>query len=396
MTKAYSCKFKELIIILDIFVSLFMHVRTLIIALSVSFSLLLETKVVNAQFLYTPVKARPLYSCDTLNICVMGDMMMHSAQIADASRHGFATWLTHLKDRIESADVAIANMEFTHAGEPYTGYPAFSAPDGFSEYLADCGFDIFLCANNHIFDKGSKGAQRTLDIYRKLHDIYGIRYCGLAADEFDQSRNNPLFITSKGIRVAIINFTYGTNAGADMHWPKVNYMNNRPKIMQALSSAEKADLTIVLPHWGEEYSLSHSKNQRETALWLIENGADMILGAHPHVVQDYETIDGVQVAYSLGNAISNMSAENTQIELMAEIRIVRKPNGDIEVPPIEFTWLWCSRPGGFCDSYTVLPIEEFIGRKDDWKGTWEYEKMINAYNRVRKATGIPAGQTNRN
>ena len=89
-----------------------------------------------------------------------------------------------------------------------------------------------------------------------------------------------------------------------------------------------------------------------------------------------------------------MSAANTQIGLMAEIKILREDNGDVKVLPIVFTWLWCSRPGGYCDSYCVLPVEEFIGSRDRWKGAWEYDKMISTFERVRKATGI--NQTNDN
>ena len=114
----------------------------------------------------------------------------------------------------------------------------------------------------------------------------------------------------------------------------------------------------------------------------------MIIGAHPHVVQDSESINGIQVAYSLGNAVSNMSAANTQIGLMATVRLVREPDGNIIILPTEFTWLWCSRPGGYCHSYTVLPVEEFIGRKDEWMGKWDYEKMTSTYEHVRTTTGI--------
>ena len=83
-----------------------------------------------------------------------------------------------------------------------------------------------------------------------------------------------------------------------------------------------------------------------------------------------------------------MSAENTQIELMATVKIVREENGDTKVLPIEFTWLWGSRPGGYCDSYAVLPVEEFISRKDEWQGVWDYEKMVRTYENVRNITGI--------
>lgn len=365
-----------------------MHVKSIIKAMAVSAFILSGVTDSHAQFIYRPESARPLYSRDTLEICVMGDMMMHSAQIENAARHGYESYFRHLKERISSADIAVANMEFTHAGEPYTGYPAFSAPEDFSCYLAECGFDIFLCANNHILDKGCRGAERTLERYRQLQQQYGTRYCGAAGSEDERNGNHPLLLTSKGIRIAIINFTYGTNLGADRHWPKVCYMNPETAIEEALAKAEEADFTLVCPHWGTEYELIHSRQQREKAEWLAANGADMIIGTHPHVVQDYECVNGVPTAYSLGNAVSNMSAANTQLELMATIRLVRKPNGDIETLPLEFTWLWCSRPGGYCDSYTVLPVEEFISRQEEWKGVWDYEKMMATYERVRLRTGI--------
>ena len=83
-----------------------------------------------------------------------------------------------------------------------------------------------------------------------------------------------------------------------------------------------------------------------------------------------------------------MSAANTQIGLMAEVRLARKLNGDIEMLPVKFTCLWCSRPGGLTSSYTVIPVKEFIGKKELWKGGWEYDKMISTYERVLKITGI--------
>lgn len=369
-----------------------MRRRIIICIISAAVALMAGAATVSAQFTLNISKAKPLYRKDTVTICVMGDMMMHTAQIADAYRgsrnHEFTSYFKHIEDKIGKADLAIANMEFTLAGEPYTGYPAFSAPDSYAEYLAKCGFDIFLCANNHIFDKGSQGASRTIEKYRELGMSHGIKYCGLAADQEDRLTTHPLKINIKGINIAFVNFTYGTNLGADMHWPKVNYMNDRTILKEALEESEQADFTIALPHWGTEYELRHSESQRETAEWLVRNGADIIVGTHPHVVQDQETINDVQVIYSLGNAISNMSAANTQIGLIATIRLVRQANGDIHAAPVEFTWLWCSRPGGWCDSYCVLPVEDFIGSRDSWKGTWEYDKMIATYDRVRKATGI--------
>ena len=277
-------------------------------------------------------------------------------------------------------------MEFTLSGEPYTGYPSFSAPDSFAEYLASCGIDVLLGANNHIFDKGCEGAQRTLKELEKLKDRYGVQICGLACDQEHRNSTNPLVIRKRNIRIALLNMTYGTNLGADRHWPKTNYMSDTTRIKEALIKAEETDFTLVLPHWGTEYELKHSEEQERTAGWMARNGADMIIGTHPHVVQDRDTIDNVPVIYSLGNAVSNMSAANTQIGLMVTVSLARKDNGDIEVLPVEHTWLWCSRPGGYCDSYCVLPVEEFIGSRESWKGPWEYDKMTATFERVLDAT----------
>lgn len=335
------------------------------------------------------VSVPSLYRADTLSICFMGDVMMHSEQIRSALRadgtYDFTPWFSLISDRIAGADLAVANMEFTLAGEPYTGYPCFSAPDSFADHLADVGFDIFLAANNHIFDKGSKGAARTVEEYRRLEKERGIMFTGLAESQEARDRNTPLMVLRKGIRLAFINTTYGTNLGRQTVWPRTNYASEKEFLSQAFTAAEGkgADITIVLPHWGPEYRLEHSQTQEETAEFLIGQGADLIIGAHPHVVQDISCIRGVPVAYSLGNAVSNMSAPNTQVELMVTLKIARQANGDLKMLPLELTWLWCSRPGGFGNNYTVIPIEDYIGRQDEWIGVWDYDKMITTYERVK-------------
>ena len=332
--------------------------------------------------------AAPLFSQDTLTLRFFGDMMMHSAQISKARTargYDFTGYFRHIGDYIKEADIAVANMEFTLAGEPYSGYPAFSAPDAYAEHLAESGFDVFLCANNHILDKGSDGAGRTLEIYRNLTERYGIRYTGAAAGPDNHDETTPLYIVRKGMRISFINMTYGTNLGATLEWPRINYLGMTEMLEEALRQAgEKSDITIALPHWGTEYELLHSRKQEDTAEWLAENGADIIIGTHPHVVQDTMTVHGIPVAYSLGNAVSNMSAANTQLGLMATLRIVRKENGDICMLPLELTHLWCSRPGGLTDTYTIIPIEEFIGRRGEWQGEWDYDKMVSTYSRIRK------------
>ncbi len=371
------------------------HIIHLLMVSMVAFSVS-AGRILNAQELVLPDRwtsplhdVKPLYRTDTLTIRILGDIMMHEKQIINARRadgsYGFDTYFMFIEDEIREADISIANMEFTLAGEPYSGYPAFSAPDPFADYLAGCGFDIFLAANNHIFDKGTEGAERTLQRYRNL----GIRFTGLAGSETELADNNPLYIRREGISLALMNLTYGTNLGLQTHWPKTNYIRERTKAAEAFRAAEEgAEMTLVFPHWGTEYALQHSQQQEKDAAWFVENGADMIIGAHPHVIQDCGSINGVPVAYSLGNAVSNMSAENTQLELMATIRIVRESDGDLKMLPLELKYLWCSRPGGYNDSYTVIPVAEFMDRKDEWANTSDYWNMVITYERVKKETGI--------
>ena len=342
----------------------------------------------------------PLYRQDTVTIRFIGDVMMHSKQIEAAHRkdgsYDFSDWFRHISDRLTSADISVANMEFALGGEPYSGYPAFSAPDAIAGQVAEDGIDIFLAANNHIYDRGLAGAERTLEQYRKTAETFGTVYTGLASDSVEEENTWPVIMNVKGIRIAFINFTYGTNGGRREGWPKVCYMNDRKAIAKAIGRAREksADILIALPHWGNEYELTHSQEQEEVSGWLAAEGVDMIIGTHPHVVQDTASVEGnshygrTQIAYSLGNAVSNMSAANTQLELMVTARTVRHFNGDIEILPNELTFLWCSRPGGYNDSYTVLPVVENINRKETWQNPYDHENMLRTYRRVLEKTGI--------
>lgn len=350
-----------------------------------------------ARWMEEITEVKPLFTPDTLTICVLGDIMMHQAQIDHArdndGSYDFSSYFRLIQGRIKKADLAIANLEFTLAGKPYAGYPQFSAPEEIAQYLSDCGIDIFLTANNHILDRGSAGAKRTVEIYREMEKSEEILMTGTAEDERAMERCHPLKLTRKGIRLSVINCTYGTNIGGDKHWPKTFRISDMESLERALTKADESDYTFVFPHWGSEYRLSHSDTQEKTGKWMAEKGADVIIGAHPHVIQDFEEIvtkDGrrVPVAYSLGNAVSNMSAINTQMGLIATIRIERDIFGRSKLLPVEFTYIWCSRPGGFDDCYTVIPVAEFIDRPEEWNNIYDYEKMSSTYFRVSNETGI--------
>ena len=171
--------------------------------------------------------------------------------------------------------------------------------------------------------------------------------------------------------------------------PKV-HVTDKTEIGKAIRKAREAgaEFVVALPHWGIEYILNHSKAQGDLAKWLVASGCDAVVGAHPHVVQDSETLDGVPVVYSLGNAVSNMSAINTRIGMAVRLRIATDCTGERRMLSPEYLLTWCTRPGTLPDSYAVIPVREFIGKRDLWKNPSDYDEMISSYNRVKEKTGI--------
>lgn len=332
-------------------------------------------------------KAASLERSDTVRLLVLGDVMMHAAQF----EHEFSGFLANIDPVMKEADFTAANLEFCLAGQPYTGYPSFSAPDSIATVLADnCGVDVFLTANNHILDRGADGLERTLKTYSRLREQYGTVYTGCASDSTDNSLNNPLCVFSKGIRIALVNFTYGTNAGKGPGWPQVNYMKKH-EISESIRKAEEcgADFIIALPHWGTEYSLRHDDTQQEWAEWLVNQGADAIIGSHPHVVQDTTHINGVPVIYSTGNVVSNMSARNTRLGMAVMLEFVNDMHsGDKRLLEPELLFTWCCLPGMLNNNYSTIFIKEWATRRSEWLIPSDFENMVTTLDRVRSATGI--------
>lgn len=248
----------------------------------------------------------------SITLVFAGDMMSHMPMVKAAynpqtKRHEYEHWFQFLKDTIASADYAIANLETPLGGEPYSGYPMFSAPDSFAEDLKKVGFDVLVTANNHTVDKGRKGLERTLSVLDSLK----ILHTGSFRNEAEREQNTPLMITIKGVKIAILSYTYGTN-GISVPKPNVVNLIDHAQMEKDIIKARKdsADLIIPVIHWGVEYQTYEHPSQVKTAEFLASKGVDAIIGMHPHVVQPNKYIktktDSIPVAYSLGNVVANM------------------------------------------------------------------------------------------
>ena len=266
---------------------------------------------------------------DTLRLLFVGDLMQHQGQI-DAARtargYDYSACFAYVKEVISQADFAVANLEVTLGGKPYRGYPAFSAPDEYLTAIHDAGFNVLLTANNHCLDRGRKGLERTLRLIDSLH----IPAAGTYTDIEDRRTRYPLLLEKKGFRIALLNYTYGTN-GIPVPSPAVVNLIDTTVIAQDIEKARQLhpDVLLACMHWGVEYQSLPSKEQQKLAQWLFAKGVDHIIGAHPHVVQPIEvhtdslTRQKRLVAYSLGNFISNMSARRTDGGLMLQMEFVK-------------------------------------------------------------------------
>lgn len=337
-----------------------------------------------------PAPASLSFHPDTITLTFLGDAMMHKEQIRNAyvkehSAYSFNEYFEPLEGIIRNADLAIINAEFTLGGKPYSGYPCFSAPDEYAEYLKDSGIDIFLTANNHILDKGWKGLRRTLAVYSDKE----IFTAGTAISAKEDSLCNPLIVPIKGIRIAFVNATYGTNVHLASDSMVVHKLDSSDVAhSMSMAKARGADFIVALPHWGVEYSLKHSKSQIYWASFFVRHGADAVVGTHPHVVQDTQVISGAPIIYSLGNIISNMSSTNTRIGLIVTLRIAVSENRDCTLLEPEYTFTWCAMPGAISESHKTVPVREWMNKEYEWKNRNDYIDMSSSYERVKGKTGI--------
>ena len=275
--------------------------------------------------------------------------MQHQGQIDAAwtgNGYDYSDCFKYVREEISKADVAIGNLEVTLGGRPYTGYPAFSAPDEYLDAIKDAGFDVLLTANNHCLDRGKVGLERTI----LLLDSLRIPHLGTYRDKVERSNTYPLSIEKNGFHIVLLNYTYGTN-GIQENAPNiVNYINK--EVMEEdirLARKQHPDVIIACIHWGIEYQSLPNEEQKELADWLLSQGVTHVIGGHPHVLQPMElrqkrsSLDRHVVVYSLGNYISNMSARRTDGGAMLKLELT-KQNNIVRLTDCGYSLVWTSRP----------------------------------------------------
>lgn len=293
----------------------------------------------------------------SVRLVMVGDMLMHMpvnrSGIKSDGDMDFSHLFTYTEKFISKADIAIANQEVILGGKELgiSGYPMFNTYYEVGDALADAGFDVVLHATNHAMDRGKEGLLNCISYWEEKHP--DIAYLGI---QDTQEERDTVYVTEQnGIKIAILNYTYGLNG---LPLPEgmpyaVNLMDKEQMAKDIAKAKELSDFVVVCPHWGTEYVLKASSYQKNYARFFLENGVDLVIGTHPHVIEPVEILrddygNEMLVYYSLGNYVNSTASEENDIGkrmlgAIAEVTVKKTENGDVLI-----------------DNYMAHPIVSYV------------------------------------
>lgn len=308
-----------------------MEVTVLIRVISLIMSVVLSTYPIAIAVDRSRELDRPIDKTTEVNIKMVGDCLIHGNLYKQSKQSDGAynadKLFENIKETIQSADLAIINQEtiFTSDESKYSSYPRFGCPTAIGKAARDAGFDIVAHATNHTLDKGLQGVKDTLQFWSNYPDV-----TILGIHESDDE-DDIAYVECKGITFAFVNYTYGLN-GLDSLKEGKDYIVDMLKdkdIEQTMARAKStSDMVVAILHVGDEYVYTPSKYAQKQVDRFINNGADIVLCAHPHVVEGYgmRTTDEGNTAlvyYSLGNYISSQNKVPRMIGGLADITITK-------------------------------------------------------------------------
>lgn len=326
-----------------------------------------------------------------ISLIFIGDFMGHKDQIDAAYDSYTKTYdyygsFLYMKKYLSDADFTLGNLEVVLGVKPYSGYPQFSSPPAYAEAIKDAGVDVLVTANNHSCDKYRKGVEKTIQVL----DSLDIKHTGTFISSTKKETQTPLILEKNGIRIAIINYTYGTNGIPPTKPNVVNYLDEdviRADIKKAKEL--EVDDIIAFVHWGAEYKNLPNADQKKWFKFFKQNGVRIVIGAHPHVLQPmkHNLIDDSFVAYSLGNFVSHQRTFPRDGGAILKFNLVKR-GGKVYVdkPEYKLTWVYEPIENGQ-KQYYVLPVSEYEHFSDFFYKKKDYDKMIRFANHARKLLG---------
>ena len=308
-------------------------------------------------------------SARTVSFTFTGDIMQHMPQIEAAqrgvNRFDYDPAFVYIAPYLKQSDVTVGNLELTLGGTPYRGYPCFSAPDTLLYALKRAGFTALSTANNHACDRKNAGITRTI---AKLEEA-NIPFFGTYRSARERDSLTPRIIEKSGFRIALLAYTYGTN-GIPFAAPVIVNLIDTVQILTDLQKATAvADIVVVAVHWGIEYQDTPSREQRTIADFLLRNGATIIVGNHPHVIQPlrpvYDSTGTLRqlCIYSMGNFISAQRTFPRAGAMLVHVVAEKNAKGiELRVPQCLLTYVDRPTIDGK-RAFRIIPIEgQFLPR----------------------------------
>ncbi len=308
----------------------------------------------------------------SITLMFVGDVMGHGMQIKGSYDEKTGTYsYNDVFSRMESvfklADFTIANLEVTIAGAPFTGYPQFSSPDELIDGLTNAGINVLVTANNHTVDRGKQGILRTINVLKSK----GVPFAGSYRDSVHRDTAYPLILEQNGIRLALLNYTYGTN-GIPIPYPTIVNLIDTVLIRADFNKAKslEVDDVIAFIHWGVEYERNPSMEQLQLTRFMHDLGIKLVIGSHPHVIQrmeasfDSDSTEGRVVVFSLGNFVSNQRPRYRNGGSIAVIHI-EKEDGVTKIANAGYILAYVHTPK--IDGKTrfqVLPVAKYEQKRD--------------------------------
>lgn len=299
-------------------------------------------------------------SVPSLTLAMVGDDLLHipvsnSGRQPDGS-YNYDHLFRHIRKDIKKADLSIINQEVLLAGSRFgiSGYPSFNGRYEVGDAIAKAGFSVVLHATNHSMDQGGAGVRSCLNRWREKHP--GVIVTGMYDSQ--KKQNRITYYKQNGIRVAILNYTYGTNGyslPSDMPFA-VNLLTRDRVRVDVKKARKKADFIVVCPHWGTEYYTGIDAMQREWTKYFLKLGVNLVIGTHPHVIEPVQWKKDrkghrMLVYYSLGNYINSTvnRGKDTGKQFcsgMAKVTLQRRENGRVVISKARFVPLITHWPKG--------------------------------------------------
>ena len=316
-----------------------------------------------------------------VSLVAVGDDLLHDELIAAAktgNTYDFDNQFANIRADVQAADIAIINQETILTESDYSGYPNFGSPHEAADSIANAGFNVVTHATNHVLDRGTDSIRYTLNYWAANHlgvSVLGIHDSAAAASRITVVEKN-------GIRIAMLDYTYGMNGYTlptdEEYLVDVMSDDRKAQVVDDIRRARAtADLVVVFAHWGTEYQYSADDFQQQWGQLFADEGVDLVIGGHPHVVEPLEYVVGkdgnkMPCFWSLGNFISAQSDTFTMLGGMAKVSIVK--DGD----------------GARVKTCTLLPIVTHIGYGLDSFTTYklsDYTEQLASQNYITAWSG---------